>query len=59
MDNLYGFDSLDKMVATWGCERCGQFIQWSYWDMVDKGCPICPKCDIEMYADLKSGKMTE
>jgi len=61
MVELRRLDSLDKMTATWYCEECGESVQdWSYWDMVIKGHPVCPYCDNHnMYCDLQSGEMKD
>ena len=32
----------------WTCSECEFGTHWSYRELVEKGNPICPKCDIDL-----------
>lgn len=54
-------DELSRMVANWECvnaPQCDGYVSnWSYYDLVIKGNPVCPRCDDDMVCVLTSAKV--
>jgi rubrerythrin len=34
----------------WICPECNFAQKWTYHDLVERGTPVCPNCDIDMEA---------
>ena len=46
----------------WHCPNpnCGYVCTWTYMDLVERGCPVCPECDEDLVlTDRESDTHTE
>ena len=54
-------NSLDRMSATWICEdspQCDGMVEnWTYWNLIHQGSPVCPICGEDMECCVQSGKI--
>lgn len=66
MSRISKIDSLSKMVADWVCVNLnendtlscpGKVTNWSYYDLVIRGSPVCPVCDDDMVCILTSANI--